>query len=280
MNEARDPKAFHEFEYSGWELAVDEYDRQFVPLTRQTIPTMVEAIEPVEGKRVLDVACGTGELAYALDVEGARVTAIDFSPAMIERAHKLNADRDIDFHVDDAQTLETLSGATFDAVVMNYGILHLGQPSRAISAVARVLKPGGRFAFSCWQDIAHTRGYAVLYDAIREAGAVAGGVPHGPNLFMFSENGTVQTALSSAGFINIGISDVHQIWELESGDAFFDAFLHGTARTGGMLRSLSENDRDAVRDIVVKISETLFLRPDGKLQVPMPAKVAAADLAA
>jgi SAM-dependent methyltransferase len=91
------------------------------------------------GARVLDVGCGTGRLAAALaEHEGARVLALDVSPAMVEQArrHGVNA------RVGRAEALPFKPG-WFDAVVVRMAI-HLVDRPRAFAQAARVLAPGGR----------------------------------------------------------------------------------------------------------------------------------------
>lgn len=278
MEEAKDPGSFRDFEYSGWEASVDEYNNAFSPLTRQTIPTIIDAVGDLNGKRVLDVACGPGDLASALAAKGAIVSAVDFAPAMIERAQRLSTQSNVDFVVDDAEVLSKFEDASFDAVVMNYGILHLGRPLAAIKAAARVLKPGGKFVFSCWQDASKAKGFAIILDSVKEVGAVAEGMPHGPNFFTFSDDDNIKSALSQAGFGEVTIRNVEQTWELKDGQALFSAFIDGTARTGGMLRKLAPADRDAVRELAVQMAEAIYTNEAGELSIPMPTKVASGTI--
>jgi len=279
MEEAQDPQSFLEFEHSGWQESVDEYERRFAPLTRQTIPTILRALGPIEGARVLDVACGPGDLARALRSEGAEVTAVDFSLAMLDRARERSAGAAVTYVHDDAETLGQLDDGSFDAVTMNYGILHLGRPSRAVRAARRVLRPGGTFAFSCWQQPDRAQGFAVVLDAVAEVGAAAHDVPHGPNFFAFSDDETIVRTLVDAGFADVTIREVDQTWELDDPATLFSAFAEGTARTGGMIRRLTDDDRAAVRSVAERLAAARFAGTDDRLRVPMPAKVASATVA-
>src|SRR2546422_34553 len=78
---------------------------------------------------------------------GMLVTGLDFSPAMIGLARARHPQ--IEFREGDAETLP-FDAASFDASVMNFGMLHLARPDRAIAEAHRVLRPGGRFAFTVW----------------------------------------------------------------------------------------------------------------------------------
>jgi ubiquinone/menaquinone biosynthesis C-methylase UbiE len=96
------------------------------------------------GLQVLDLACGTGEVSrVALDM-GARVTGVDFSDPMLERAQAKHAGRDWVGLADDVQSLAGLPDAGFDAAVARHLVWTLTDPQAAFGAWLRVLRPGGR----------------------------------------------------------------------------------------------------------------------------------------
>jgi phosphatidylethanolamine/phosphatidyl-N-methylethanolamine N-methyltransferase len=103
------------------------------------------------GERVLIVGCGTGgDLPY-LDA-GAQVTAVDLTPAMVERTRRRAAalGRAVDARVMDAQSLE-FADASFDAVVLHLILAVVPDPAAAIREAERVLRPGGRaVVFDKW----------------------------------------------------------------------------------------------------------------------------------
>lgn len=97
----------------------------------------------LRGERVLEIGCGTGRLAEALEQrEHARVWAVDASPAMVERAKALG----VNARVARAEALPFKEG-WFDAVVMRM-VLHLTDRPRAFAQAARVLGPKGRLAIA------------------------------------------------------------------------------------------------------------------------------------
>lgn len=262
---------FREFEHRGWEQSVVAYDTLFSPLTAQTIPAILEAVDVTPGMRVLDVATGPGRLAHALAERGALVTAIDFSPSMVDRAKTENPHANIDYCVGDAEALD-FGDNTFDAVTMNYGILHLGRPTVAMSEAARVLQTGGRFAFSCWCTPDRAQGFAAVLDSVKAAGVTPPPLPPGPDFFRYSEPATSTADLQAAGFENISVTEVDQRWQLSAGEALFRAFFEGTARTGGMLRALAPEDRARVQKLVVDFVDQTFAN-GGAVEIPMPAIV-------
>src|SRR4051794_22097929 len=96
------------------------------------------------GDRVLDAACGTGDLAIAdLKAGAGKVTGLDFSPRMLERARRKDAR--IDWLQGDMLALP-FADETFDAATVGFGVRNVEDLERALRELRRVLRPGGRLA--------------------------------------------------------------------------------------------------------------------------------------
>jgi demethylmenaquinone methyltransferase / 2-methoxy-6-polyprenyl-1,4-benzoquinol methylase len=95
------------------------------------------------GDRVLDAACGTGDLALADRKAGGEVTGLDFSERMLERARR-KSDR-IEWVRGDALALP-FDDASFDAATIGFGIRNVEDLDTGLRELARVLRPGGRLA--------------------------------------------------------------------------------------------------------------------------------------
>jgi SAM-dependent methyltransferase len=100
---------------------------------------------------VLDVACGTGNLAIPAALAGARVSGIDIAPNLIAEARLAAraAGRAISFDVGDAEALPYYD-AQFDATVTMFGAMFAYRPARVTAELLRVTKPGGRIAMANW----------------------------------------------------------------------------------------------------------------------------------
>ena len=95
------------------------------------------------GDAVLDACCGTGDLAVAATREGGRVTGLDFSERMLERARKKAPA--LEWVEGDLLALPFGDGA-FDAATVGFGVRNVDDLGRGIAELRRVLRPGGRLA--------------------------------------------------------------------------------------------------------------------------------------
>jgi demethylmenaquinone methyltransferase/2-methoxy-6-polyprenyl-1,4-benzoquinol methylase len=95
------------------------------------------------GDRVLDSCCGTGDLAIEAERRGGRVTGLDFSERMLERARRKSGT--IEWVQGDALALPFADGE-FDAVTCGFGVRNLADLEGGLREAARVLRPGGKIA--------------------------------------------------------------------------------------------------------------------------------------
>ena len=102
-------------------------------------------------ERVLDVACGTGNLALPAARAGARVTGIDIAPALVAQLAERAAAEGlvVDGREGDAEALPFADG-TFDSVVTMFGAMFAAHPQRASDEMLRVTRSGGRIAMANW----------------------------------------------------------------------------------------------------------------------------------
>lgn len=110
--------------------------------------TVIELARVKPGAHCLDVCTGTGDLAFLhanASWPGGTVTALDFSPGMLEKAKARPwQGAEIKWMQGDAMALP-FGDASFDAVTVGFGLRNVSDLNKALSEARRVLKPGGRF---------------------------------------------------------------------------------------------------------------------------------------
>ncbi|MBS1954291.1 MAG: methyltransferase domain-containing protein [Cyanobacteria bacterium SZAS-4] len=261
--------SFKEFEHEGWELVADKYHQYFEQLTRQTIPALMEEIE--SGAKVIDVASGPGYVAAAAAEKGGTVTGVDFSAVMVKRAQ--NSYPKITFVEGDAENLAFEEGS-FDDYIMNFGILHLEHPEKALAEAHRVLRTGGSAAFTVWAPPDRSAGFRCVLENIQRHGDPSIVLPQGPAFFRFSDKYEFLNRLEDAGFKDVKFRHIDMIWKLSDGEAMFNAFFEGTPRTGGTLRAQSPEKLAAIKNAILESS--LKFKQGGSLEIPMVSLLAVA----
>lgn len=113
-------------------------------------PAILDGLRLDAGKNVLDVGCGAGNDACELAARvmpGGRVTGVDLSESLIAEAVRRSSNRNlpVSFEIGDAKSLR-FADHTFDAVRCERMLMHVPDPSQALSEMVRVLRPGGRMA--------------------------------------------------------------------------------------------------------------------------------------
>lgn len=126
----------------------------------------VRRVKPRAGEAILDMAGGTGDIAFRLEKSGAAITVADINPAMLEVGIERAAKRGIDTLVWSEANAETLPWPDrfFDAYTIAFGIRNVTDIPKALSEAHRVLKRGGRF-FCLEFSTTLWPGFADVYDA-------------------------------------------------------------------------------------------------------------------
>jgi ubiquinone/menaquinone biosynthesis C-methylase UbiE len=165
-----EPRLQRRVQRYGWDLAAEAYDQLWQTQLAgvQTELLACAALKP--GERVLDVACGTGQVAFAAAGTvgpSGQVVGVDLSGHMVEaaqqRAHALGL-VNVDFARMDAEDL-ALPDAYFDAVLCTLGLMYMPDPARAMHEMRRVLRPGGRAAVAVWGERTNC-GWAALFGIV------------------------------------------------------------------------------------------------------------------
>ncbi|CAN7413964.1 MULTISPECIES: class I SAM-dependent methyltransferase [unclassified Variovorax] len=184
----------------GWDLAAGEYEALWQAQLADARAGLLAMAAPEAGERVLDVACGTGlvafEAARAVGPDG-RVFGIDLSGQMVDAARLQSSKKalsNVGFARMDAESL-ALPDASFDLALCALGLMYLPDPERALREMRRVLRPGGRMALAVWGERSRC-GWSAVFPIVDAE--VASEVC--PLFFRLGQQDTLARLCAEAGF--------------------------------------------------------------------------------
>ncbi|MGU7773315.1 class I SAM-dependent methyltransferase [Burkholderia sp. MR1-5-21] len=266
-----DQDEFTTFEHEGWEHVVARYQDDFERLTVQADIPLLDALGVSDGTRFLDVATGPGWLAAAAASRGATVTGVDFSAAMIAQARRRYPG--IEFQEGSAEALP-FADERFDAIGISFGMLHFADPDKALSEAYRVLRFGGKLAFTVWAVPERAVGLGMILEAVGAHGTLDVPIPPGPPFFRFSDADESSRALRDAGFSDPDVREVSQTWHIALPETPFDLLKRCTVRTAAILNAQTP---EALARIQAAVAERAApYRLGDELQIPMPCVLASA----
>ena len=139
--------------------------------------TTLAGVRP--GLHALDLACGTGDIAYALQARGAQTTALDITPRMLELAAAKQRSGSRPRWVAGDMMALPFSAGHFDLVTTGYGIRNVPVIQGAVDEIHRVLKPGGMFLSLDFNRPSNASMRAVYLTYLTVVGSSLGFVLHG-----------------------------------------------------------------------------------------------------
>ena len=263
---------YRDFELAGWERAALAYAETFESATRLYADDLLDAVQLQPGADLLDIACGTGYLTELALERGAVVVGTDFSAAMLAEAARLHPS--IRFEQADAEALH-YPDERFDVAVINFGVHHFPFPERALSEACRVLRRGGRIAFTVWSTPDEHALHGIALEAVRAAGSLGASLPVPPHGGLNTLE-RCMSLLTAAGLEPDGQRSglVRRTLRLASVTDLIHLIESGTVRLASLLRSQPAASRAAI----LRGLETAAARyqNQGGLELPVAAVLAVA----
>jgi SAM-dependent methyltransferase len=184
-----------------WLRDMDRMERMLGAFT----PYLLDAARIKPEDRVADIGCGGGETTRQAARRAARgrLLGVDVSQQLIDRARELTLVRwhNVRFERADAQRHRFGEGS-FEVVLSRFGVMFFDDPSAAFANLGRALRPGGRLAFTCWQNSSRDEYDTIICGAIAAHVPVAGAP--GPAQLL-ADPGYAHRLLGSAGFTDIAV---------------------------------------------------------------------------
>ncbi len=261
-----EPKLHRRVQRYGWDLAVADYDRYWVPVLRGCSERCLDLAALQPGERVLDVATGTGVAAFlaaAAVGPAGEVVATDLAEKMVDATRQEAARRGVanmSFERVDAEDLG-FPDASFDAALCVLGLMYPADPQAAINQMHRVLKPGGRAAVCVWGRRDHCGWNAVfpITDARVNSDVC-------PLFFSLGAPGALRYAFEQAGFTELREERIEQtlVWKDEQ-EACGAIFAGGPVALA-YSRFSPEVQAEVHAELILSIAP--YRRPDGSFLVP------------
>ena len=265
-------QAFKEFERAAWESKAYRYDNTWGKVSIQAIDAVLERARIGPGAALLDLGCGPGHLCAAALRRGCKAIGVDLSDSMLRIAR----DRypEIEFRQEDAEQI-SFPDASFDAVTLNFLLLHVPDQERCLREAARLVKPGGRLVFSIWQPPGASEGLQIMFSAVKEF-ADPTVIPPAQDIFMFTDWTRCQSFFQAAGFDPPEFEELPSSWSVATAEEFFNAVQAGT-RIGGMIDLQRAEVKERIRERSIAAVER-FKQGDRYL-IPTPALLVSASRA-
>jgi SAM-dependent methyltransferase len=235
----------------GWYVQREELWKASRPVSEW----MVRRLDPKPGDTVLELAAGmadTGLLAGRLVGESGRLIVTDFTAEMVaaarQRAEELGV-QNAEFRVLDAERMD-LKTDSVDGVLCRWAYMLMIDPAAAFSETRRVLRPGGRLAFSVWAARERNPALSLVGEVLQSQGHIPPPDPEAPSAFAMADPGYIRELVVGAGFAEPEIEEVTFRWPFADQGAYWRYVTDTSASSSPVLRSLSPEVQTSVREQV------------------------------
>lgn len=228
----------------------DAYEPFIGRWSRLVAERFVDVLDPVPGRRWLDVGCGTGAVARLIldEAEPEAVRGVDPSDAFVTHARRSVQDPRVEFLVGDARSIEE-PDASFDYVVSGLVVNFLPDPDAAVAEMKRVARPGGQVACYVWDYAAGMQMLRSFWDAAREVDPGAVDLDEGVR-FELCQPGPLGQLWRDGGLVDVSVRSIEVPTVFSDFDDYWQPFLGGQGPAPTYIVSLDEQVRRRIEQLL------------------------------
>src|SRR5215218_9603622 len=252
----RQPEAARQRSKATWDAVATGWYTQREEIWESSRPVsewMIRRLDPQPGDTVLELAAGLGDtgLRAARLVGGSgRFIITDFAPEMIGAARRRAEEMSVEnaeFRTLDAERMD-LETNSVDGVLCRWAYMLMIDPAAAFAETRRVLRPGGRLAFSVWAARERNPALSLAGAVLVELGHIPPPDPEAPSAFVMADPGRIRELVVGAGFAEPEIEEVPFRWPFAGQDAYWRYLTETAASASPVLRSLPPEEQETVRE--------------------------------
>src|ERR671919_2950951 len=254
----RQPEAARQRSKATWDAVATGWYTQREEIWESSRPVsewMIRRLDPQPRDTVLELAAGLGDtgLRAARLVGGSgRVIITDFAPEMIGAARRRAEEMGVEnaeFRTLDAERMD-LETNSVDGVLCRWAYMLMIDPAAAFAETRRVLRVGGRLAFSVWAARERNPALSLAGTVLVELGHIPPPDPEAPSAFVMADRGRIRELVVGAGFAEPEIEEVTFRWPFAEKDAYWRYVTETAASASPVLRALSPEVQNTVREQV------------------------------
>ena len=220
---------------------------------------MIRRLDPQPGDTVLELAAGVGDTglraAHWVGRSG-RLIITDSAPEMVAAARRRAEEMGVEnaeVRTLDAERMD-LKTNSVDGVLCRWGYMLMIDPAAALAETRRVLRPGGRLAFSVWAARERNPALSLAGTVLVELGHIPPPDPEAPGPFSMANMARIRELVVAAGFAEPEIEEVSFHRRFASQDAYWRFLIETSATTSPVLRALPTGAQDKFRQRVHEVA--------------------------
>ena len=236
----------------GW----DKWDRFFDEQMAYLNHRLVADARMRMGMRVLDLGSGTGYpalLGAQIVAPRGSVVGLDLAEQMLETARRkaaLLTLSNITFRPGDVTTLP-FDAASFDAITSRFCLMFLPEIQKAVSEIARVLKPGHWLSAAVWSAPDKNPYLMIPIAVIKQFIELPPPDPAAPGIFRLANPGDLAKMLHHAGFADIAEEEFLAEVRFRSGEEYYESLMDIAAPIQNLFAKLSDRQKNQARSLII-----------------------------